>query len=102
MKHFVLLYDLVPDYLERRAAHRDEHLRLAWAAAERGELVLGGALSPADTALLVFRGDSPAIAETFARKDPYVLNGLVKSHRVREWTTVAGDLATTPIRPAAR
>jgi hypothetical protein len=98
MKTFALFYDLVPDYLERRAAHRDEHLRLAWAAAERGELVLGGALSPADTALLVFRGDSPAIVEAFVRKDPYMAHGLVRSYRVREWTTVVGDLATTPIR----
>ena len=99
MKHYALLYDLVPEYLERRAAFREEHLRLAWAAAERGELVLGGALAPADTALLVFRGESPEVAESFARKDPYVLNGLVRDHRVREWMTVVGDLATTPIRP---
>ena len=99
MKHFALLYDLVPDYLERRVAYRDEHLRLAWAAAERGELVLGGALAPADTALLVFRGESPKVAETFARNDPYVVHGLVRSHRVREWTTVVGDLAATPVKP---
>ncbi len=99
MKHFALFYDLVPDYLERRAAHRDEHLRLAWAAAERGELVIGGALTPADTALLVFRGESPEVAESFARADPYVRHGLVRSHRVREWTTVVGELAATPVRP---
>ncbi|HEX4512530.1 MAG TPA: YciI-like protein [Polyangiaceae bacterium] len=98
MKHFALFYDLVPDYLERRAAHREEHLRLAWAAAERGELVLGGALSPPDTAMLVFRGASSDVAESFVRKDPYFVNGLVRSYRVREWTTVVGDLATTPIR----
>jgi len=99
MKHFALLYDLVPDYLERRAQFREAHLRLAWAASERGELVLGGVLSPADTALLVFRGESPEVAEAFVRADPYVLNGLVRSHRVREWMTVAGDLASTPIKP---
>ena len=99
MKHYALFYDLVPDYLERRAQYRDEHLRLAWAAAERGELVLGGALTPADTALLVFRGESPEVAESFVRKDPYFVNGLVRAHRVREWTTVVGDLAATPVRP---
>lgn len=100
MKHFVLSYDLVDDYLERRAAHRDEHLRLAWAAVERGELVLGGALVPTDTAVLVFRGESPEVAESFARADPYVRHGLVKRHSVREWTTVVGELAATPVRPA--
>ena len=99
MKHFVLFYDLVSDYLERRAAHRDEHLRLAWAAVDRGELVLGGALSPADNALLIFRGDSPEAAEAFARADPYVRHGLVKRHSVREWTTVVGELAASPLRP---
>jgi uncharacterized protein YciI len=99
MKHWALLYDLAPDYLERRAAFREGHLALAWAASERGELVLGGALAPADTALLVFRGPSSDVAEAFARADPYVLNGLVRSHRVREWVTVVGDTAATPIRP---
>ena len=44
VKHFLLFYDTAPDYLERRGAFRGAHLALAWAAAERGELVLGGAL----------------------------------------------------------
>lgn len=99
MKHWALLYDLAPDYLERRGQHREEHLRLAWASAARGELLLGGALSPADTAILVFRGETPEVAEAFARTDPYVLHGLVRAHRVREWTTVVGDLAANPVRP---
>jgi hypothetical protein len=38
----------------------------------------------------VFRGDSPAAAEQFAKDDPYVVNGLVKRWYVREWTVVAG------------
>ena len=41
--HYLLLYDVVPDYVERRAALRAEHLALAQAAHARGELVLGGA-----------------------------------------------------------
>jgi uncharacterized protein YciI len=41
--------------------------------------------------------DSSA-AEAFARADPYVINGLVKRRHVREWTTVVGDLAATPVR----
>ena len=43
-----------------------------------------------DTAVLLFRGDSPAAAERFAAADPYVANGLVARWRVREWTTVVG------------
>ena len=97
--HFLLMYDLVPDYLERRGAHRDAHLRLAWAAAERGELQLAGALAePVDTAVLLFEGDSPAAAEAFAKADPYVLAGLVARWRVREWMTVVGEGAAKPVR----
>jgi len=98
--HYLLFYDLSPDYLERRPAFRAEHLALAWQAHERGELVLGGALAdPADCAVLLFQGDSPEPAERFAKADPYVRNGLVKSWRVRPWTTVVGELAATPVRP---
>ena len=100
MKHFLLLYDFVDDYIARRAPLRDQHLEKAWTAAARGELVLAGALAdPADGAVLVFKGDSPEVAEAFAKSDPYVLNGLVKRWRVREWTTVVGNLAANPVRP---
>ena len=89
--HYLLIYDVVDDYVQRRAAFRQEHLGLARAAVDRGALVLGGALAnPADGAVLLFRGESPAAAEAFARADPYVKNGLVTRWRVREWTTVIG------------
>lgn len=99
--HYLLMYDLAPDYLERRGEFRDEHLQLAWDAQERGEIVIAGALAdPADTAVLLFSGDSPEAAERFAKSDPYVINGLVKSWRVRPWTTVVGKDAWNPVRPA--
>jgi len=89
--HHSLFYELVDDYLERRAALRAEHLDLGRQALERGELVLAGALAdPVDEAVLVFRGESSAAAEAFAKADPYVKHGLVKSWRVRKWTTVIG------------
>lgn len=100
MKHFLLFYELSDDYMARRAEFRNEHLGKAWTASAAGDLLLGGALAePADTALLMFRGESPDVAEAFAKTDPYVLNGLVKSWRVRQWTTVAGEWAATPVRP---
>jgi tRNA-Thr(GGU) m(6)t(6)A37 methyltransferase TsaA len=89
--HYLLFYDVVDGYVERRKPLRDEHIAYARRAVERGELVLGGAFAgPVDGAVLLFRGDSPATAEAFARSDPYVTHGLVKSWRVREWTTVVG------------
>ncbi|MCC8391429.1 YciI family protein [Paraburkholderia sp. MMS20-SJTR3] len=97
--HYLLMYELVPDYLARRGEYRDAHLKLAWAAVERGELLLAGALAePTDSAVLLFDGASPAVAEAFAKADPYVLAGLVTSWRVREWTTVVGAHAARPVR----
>jgi hypothetical protein len=89
--YYLLFYDVVDGYVERRQPFRAAHLELTRQAVERGELVLGGALAnPVDGAVLLFRGSSPAVAESFALVDPYVKNGLVKSWRVREWTTVVG------------
>ena len=100
MKHCLLFYDFAADYLERRPEFREVHLAKAWAAHARGELVLGGALAdPIDGAVILFAGESPRVAESFAREDPYVLNGLVTRWRVREWNTVAGETAAAPVRP---
>lgn len=89
--YFALLYDLTDDYLERRPAFRDEHLALARAARERGELLLAGAFAdPADGALFVWTADDPAVVEDFVRHDPYVLNALVTRWTIRPWTVVVG------------
>lgn len=100
--HYLLFYDYSSDYLERRGEFRQEHLKLAWEAVARGELMLGGAFAePADGAVLFFQGATPEAAERFAATDPYVKNGLVKAYRVRQWTTVVGQGAETPVRPEA-
>ena len=102
MAHYLLIYEAAADYLERRAAFRDEHLRLAWAAVARGELLLGGALAdPVDGAVLLFQGQDAEVAAAFARADPYVRAGLVREWKVRPWTTVVGKLAASPVRPPA-
>lgn len=89
--YLALIYEVVDDYLERRAAYRAEHLAMAREAVARGELVLGGAFAdPANGALLVFEGADRSVAERFAEADPYVRNGLVRAWRVREWTVVVG------------
>ena len=89
--HYLLFYDVVDDYMTRRVPLRAAHIGHAREAIARGELVLGGAFAnPPDGAVLLFRGSAPAIAERFAEQDPYVTSGLVKTWRVREWTTVVG------------
>jgi hypothetical protein len=97
-RHFLLIYTLAPDYLERRGEFRAVHLGLANAAAAQGELLMAGALAePADTAMLLFLGEGPEAAQAFAEADPYVREGLVLSWQVRAWTTVAGPLAAQPV-----
>lgn len=95
--HYLLFYDVVPDYAIRRTAFRAAHLAYGGEFVARGELLLGGALAdPIDGAVLLFQGSSPAVAEQFAAADPYVLNGLVTRWRVREWSTVVGPGAALP------
>ena|SRR5437867_10016457 len=97
--HYLLIYDVAPDYLQRGGEFRNEHLALAWKACERGELILAGAFAdPADGAVLLFEGSSPEAAERFAAADPYVKHGLVTRWRVRQWATVVGPTASSPIK----
>src|SRR4029077_17683265 len=92
MNYYALMYELVDDMVNRRVPFREEHLRLARESRERGELVLAGALSePVDRALLVFLVDDKSKVESFARKDPYVINGLAKKWEVRPWNVVVGN-----------
>jgi uncharacterized protein YciI len=92
MKYFALIYYVVDDYVSRRGAYREEHLRLARAAHQRGELLLAGAFTePADRALLVFRAADRSVVEEFARNDPYVTSGLVTRWEIRPWAVVIGD-----------
>jgi uncharacterized protein YciI len=102
MKHFILFYDYVADAATKRVPLRAAHLAHAQGAKARGDLVLGGALAePLDGAVLVFKGETKDVAEAFAKADPYVQGGLVTGWRVREWTTVIGEGALTPIPKAA-
>jgi uncharacterized protein YciI len=101
VRHFLLFYEAGPDYVQRRPQFRAQHLGLAWAAQERGDLVVAGPLAdPVDGAVLMFVGEDKSVAEDFAHADPYVTSGMVARWYVREWTTVIGDLALTPVRPA--
>jgi len=100
MKHFRLFYEVGPDFIQQREKFRTKHLELAWQSHGKGELLLAGALAPpTDRAVLLFQGESPAAAENFARNDPYVTSGLVQKWTVRQWNTVAGADAASPLRP---
>ncbi len=90
--HHALLYESVDNFAARRAPFREEHLKLITEAHARGELVMAGGLgNPPDGSLLVFRGSSPDSAEAFARRDPYVTEGLITRWTVKPWAVVIGS-----------
>ncbi|MPY91075.1 MAG: hypothetical protein GEU99_24570 [Luteitalea sp.] len=92
MPYFALFYEVVDDYLAKRAPFRADHLRQVQDAHDRGELLLAGAFAePADGALLIFRTQDRSVAEDFARRDPYVMQGVVTRWYVRLWTQVLGN-----------
>jgi uncharacterized protein len=98
VNHYLLFYEAGDDYAARRAPFRQLHLDHAWAAEQRGELVLAGALGdPIDGAVFLFQGADAEAAERFALEDPYVVNGVVKQWRVRPWLTVVGSAAAAPL-----
>lgn len=98
MKHFLLFYEADGDYSERRKPFRAAHLAHARGAAARGELVLAGAFAaPVDGSALLFKGETDEVVRRFAESDPYVVNNVVQRWRVREWTTVVGELALTEV-----
>jgi uncharacterized protein YciI len=93
VNYYAVFYHYVPDYMARRGQCRDEHLRLARAAHDRGDLILGGAFAnPPDGALLVFRAPDSSLVEEFVKADPYVTRGLVTRWEIRPWSVVIGKL----------
>jgi len=96
MPYYALFYEMVDDFVTRRAPFRDEHLNLARESQSRGQLVLAGALTdPPAGALLVFNAPDASAVEAFVQRDPYVANGVVRQWKVRPWTVVVGNQQTT-------
>lgn len=90
--YYILFYKTVDNYVEKRAPFREEHLSLAQQAYQNGSLIMGGALDdPADSAMLIFKGESSKVATEFAQNDPYVKNGLITEWQVRPWIVVIGN-----------
>jgi len=97
--HYLLFYEKAPDYSIRQGPLQAPHLSYVQEAVRRGKLILGGSLdNPTDgAAVLLFKADSPATAEAFAKADPFVIHGIVNRWWVRRWDTVAGADAANPI-----
>lgn len=89
--YWLVKYDVVDHYIERREAYRPQHLAVVREAHDAGFLVLGGALAePPDGAYILFTSDDVAPVEKWVREDPYVINGLVTNWTIRNWTIGVG------------
>lgn len=90
MKHFVLIYHYVEDYMARRDAFRAEHLARIGKAVEAGRILGAGVLPEGPRALLVFYAESREEVCAFAEGDPYYKAGLIASYEVDDWMVAAG------------
>ncbi len=89
--YYILFYKTVDHYVEKRVPFRNEHLALVQKMFSERKIVMAGALAePVDSAILIFKGDSQAVAEAFVKNDPYVKNGLIAEWHVRPWNVVVG------------
>lgn len=89
--YYMLFYDYVDDYLERREAFREAHLAEANQARQRGELKMAGAFADRPYgAALIFDVDDIGVIERFVDGDPYVQNGVVTNWTIRPWNVVIG------------
>jgi uncharacterized protein len=84
---FVLIYEYVPDMIERRVPYREAHLALLRELHDRGEVYMAGAIGdPVNGGLIIFCGETDQAAHDFVAADPFGAAGLVVSHRIVPWS----------------
>ena len=80
---YVLQYVSAEDVRTKAPLHFAAH-KVAWREfLDQGTLLMIGAFSDLEGSMAVF--STREAAEDFARRDPFVLNGVVSTWRVREW-----------------
>jgi uncharacterized protein len=100
LRLLALAYEYVPDIVARRSPYREAHLAHVAAWYERGELVIAGTYGdPPSGALFAFAVDDRDRVDAFVAADPYVVAGLVTSHRIEPWTIVAHRPLDEPPSP---
>jgi uncharacterized protein YciI len=86
----VVLYSSAPDVLTKAPAHFPAHKARLDEFHARGELLLVGTFGDpqAQGSMAIFT--TRAAAEAFVADDPFVVNGVVSSHEVRDWSEIYG------------
>ncbi len=86
----ILIYDYVPDIVERRDPFRPGHLDNIARHVADGAVVVAGAVGvPPHSGHIVFGAVDDAVIDAFVAADPYMAAGLITGWRVEPWTVVA-------------
>ncbi|MEA2274754.1 MAG: uncharacterized protein QOI98_3462 [Solirubrobacteraceae bacterium] len=86
----VVLYTSAPDVLTKAPLHFAAHKQRLDEFHARGELLLVGTFGDpqAEGSMAIFA--SRGAAEEFVSADPFVLNGVVAAHHIRDWNEIYG------------
>jgi uncharacterized protein YciI len=89
----VVLYTSAPDVLTTAPAHYAAHKERLDAFHGRGDLLLVGTFGDpqAQGSMAIFK--TRTAAEEFVADDPFVLNGVIAAHEVRDWNELYGTPA---------
>jgi hypothetical protein len=82
----VVLYASAADVASKAPAHFPAHRARLDEFAARGELLMVGTFGDpqAEGSMAIFA--DRAAAEAFVREDPFVLEGVVRSYEIRDWS----------------
>jgi uncharacterized protein YciI len=85
---YVVLYESAPNVMERAPAHFPAHKARLDEFHGRGDLLMVGTFGDpqAQGSMAVFR--TREAAQEFVADDPFVLEGVVARHELREWDEV--------------
>jgi uncharacterized protein YciI len=84
---YVVLYESADNVLEKAPVHFPAHSEHVDEFHARGTLLLTGTFAdPQEGAMAIFT--TRDAAEEFIARDPFVLNGVVRSFEMREWNEV--------------
>jgi uncharacterized protein YciI len=85
---YVVLYASADDVVHRGPPHFPAHKERLAAFHDRGDLLLVGAFGDPqeEGSMAVFR--TREAAEEFVAGDPFVLNGVIRSHEIRDWNEI--------------
>ena len=88
-KKYVLKYDYISDYLEKREPYHEGHVDLVKKMVDEGTCLSAGIIGSSPTitgAFLVFVDEESV--NKYTQRDPYMTGGIVTKHSVEEWNVL--------------